>query len=83
MLIYKSSWGPLVDHGPPVETHWFSETFLTVKMVLLVIAPEGSSLHILPAKAHVYALVEQRAEGHVLSQSPVHCSVFDHVTTTL
>lgn len=55
---------------------------ITVERVLLMCAPEGSPLHILPTKAHMDALFEQRAESHVLSQCPVHGPVFDHVTTT-
>lgn len=46
-------------------------------------APEGSSLHVLAAETHVDPLFKQRTEGHVLSKSPVHDAVPDHLTTTL
>lgn len=50
---------------------------------MFLFVPEGSSLHILATETHMDALLEQRAKGHVLSQSPVHRPVLDHVTTAL
>lgn len=49
----------------------------------MLLIPESSSLHILATKTHMDALTEQRAKGHVLSQSPVHHPVLDHITTAL
>lgn len=41
--------------------------------------PEGSTLHILTRESDVDPLLQQRAEGHVLPQSPVHQPVTDHL----
>lgn len=42
-------------------------------------SPECAPLHVLPTEPHVDALLQQGAEGHVLSQCPVHCPLPGHV----
>lgn len=68
----------------PTRFRFITTWWLFVKCSsMLLFIPEGSSFHILATETHMDALLEQRAKGHVLSQSPVHCPVLDHFTTAL
>lgn len=46
-------------------------------------SPEGSSLYVLARQPDVDALLQQRAEGHVLPQGPVHRPVPNHLGPAL
>lgn len=49
----------------------------------LWVLPEGAALHVLAAQADVDALLQERAEGHVLRQCPVHGPVLHQLPTGL
>lgn len=45
--------------------------------------PEGTSLYVLTRQSDVDPFFQQRSKGHVLSQSPVHRPVTNHLGSTL